>query len=308
MNNQKKPQPPFGDVDFGVCIRDRKERNYFRVPVEQEVTDVLRMALASTLDKLGATEADFESIKDWEASEKHSTIDPCKLSLKDGMLSLIRNLTDADDFEDSSSVLGDNPNDVFYYFVRFKQGNRCLWGLRKANQFKANLKATVAMWDSGELKLSKANTFRIDDFFDLVVVGDNVYVLRPNDFEYIADLEKQLRIAAKERLIEANLAMPFFKLDDLVTAVSKDCSMQRARLATAVATRDDLEKTDKELFASACERVGIEIKEVDGVYTADEDNSWLVLKLLDRRRFATDLIVSQHEIYEAPSRYAVNGK
>ena len=300
--------PPFDRFEFGVCIRGKKKREYFQVPVAKGVKAAFQDALAYTLNRLTKQgECGLEDLKQWEASEKHEAEEPCSMEFDEGILTQLKDLAVAENFESNASILKDNAGKVFYYFCRFKKGEDQVWAVRKANQFKSNLKTTTATFGSGELKLISDNVFRLDDFFDAIITKSKVYILRPKDFEYVADLESELQDAALSRLREANKSMPYFKLDNLISIVEKGCSMQRARLATAVASREDLADTDRGLFIEACRRVNITLSETeDGNLEADEKNSWAVLGLLDRRRYATDLIPDKHEVYEASSRQAVS--
>ncbi len=301
-------KPPFDNFEFGICLRDKDGREYFRVPVAKGVRQIFQDALGFTISRLTKQgEIELNDLRQWEPSEKHEAEDPCWMKFDEEILTEIEDLISAESFETNSAVLKDNPGKVFFYFCRFSKGGKHFWGLRKATQFKSSLKTTNAFLGDGELQLASENIFRLDDFFDAIVTYDSVYILRPKDFEYLANLEIQLRSAALRRLREADRSIPFFKLDTLISLVEGGCSMRRARLATAVASREDLAQTDRSLFIEECRRVDIKLSEgSDGRLEADEKNSWAVLHLLDRRRYATTLIPEHREVYEAASREIVD--
>jgi hypothetical protein len=297
--------PPIDRFDFGVCLRDGDVRHLFRVPIMPEVEVVFQSALVKTMELMGAGEREVNALLAYDPAEKHDTLDPCTVLLNDPSLSKIRELTDTTDFETSGSVLRDNPTKIFYYFCRFKKGTAYFWGIRKATQFKSSLKTKNAIFQGDTLELAGGNVFRLDDYFDAIITDDTAYVLRPKDFEYVADLEEVMRETAAANIRSVDEKLPFVDLSQLAEQMGRVGSIRRARLAASVATRTDLEQTDRELFAAACANGGITLEDNEGIFSTSAEATWDLLTILDRRRYWVDLIAGQHEIYEAASRERV---
>jgi hypothetical protein len=296
---------PIDRFDFGVCLREGDVRHIFRVPIRPEVETLFQSALERTMEQMGAGDRELNALLPYDPAEKHETIDQCTIQLNDSSLSKIRELTEISDFETSGSVLRDNPSKVFYYFCRFKKGTAYFWGIRKATQFKSNLKTKNALFQGDELELIEGNIFRLDDFFDAIITADVVYVLRPKDFEYVADLEEVMRATAAENIRSVDEKLPFVDLSQLAEQMGRGGSIRRARLAASVAARTDLDQTDRGLFASACANGGITLEDNGGILSTSAEATWDLLTILDRRRYWVDLIAGQHEIYEAASRERV---
>lgn len=295
--------PPIDRFDFGVCLRDGEVRSSFRVPIRPEVELVFQNALVKTVESMtGEDGQSLAELNDYDPAEKHETLDPCSVPLNSPWLSKVRDLTGITDFETSGTVLRDNPTKVFFYFCRFKKGRYYFWGLRKATQFKSSLKTTNAFFQGDELDIVGGNVFRLDDVFDAIIAEDRAYILRPKDFEYLADLEQVMRETAAESIRQVDGQLPFVDLSGLATQMERGGSIRRARLAASVAARTDLAQTDRTLFAQACANSGIVLEDNDGMLTASAEQSWDLLTVLDRRRYWVDLIAGQHEIYEAASR------
>lgn len=297
--------PPIDRFDFGVCLRDGDVRHLFRVPIMPEVEAVFQTALVKTMKLMGVGEREADALPAYDPAEKHETFDPCAILLNDLSLSKIRELTDTTDFETSGSVLRDNPAKVFYYFCRFKKGVNYFWGIRKATQFKSNLKTKNAFLQGDTLELAGENVFRLDGYFDAIITDDTVYILRPKDFEYVADLEEIMRATAVANIRSVDEKISFVDLSQLAEQMGRGGSIRRARLAASVAARTDLEQTDRALFAAACANGGITLKENEGIFSTSAEATWDLLTILDRRRYWVDLIAGQHEIYEAASRERV---
>jgi hypothetical protein len=267
---------------------------------------VFQEALVKTVDGLKADELQsLAGLANYDPAEKHETLDPCVVPLASPWLGKIRELAETTDFETNGTILRDNPGKVFFYFCRFKKGADYFWGVRKATQFKSSLKTKNAFFQGDELELVGGNVFRLDDFFDAIVTDDKAYILRPKDFEYLADLEQVMRETAAASIRAVDEQLPFVDLSGLATQMERGGSIRRARLAASVAARTDLSQTDRNLFAQACANSGITLQDSEGVFSASTEQSWDLLTVLDRRRYWVDLIAGQHEIYEAASRERV---
>lgn len=304
--NSKELSAPFDRFDFGVCLREDGERSFFRVPIQPAVEVVFQNSLSNTLVKLQAgSGGGIDDLTEYDPAAIHKTIEPCVLDPRDDCNGKLKSMLELQDLETNSSVLRDNSDKVFFYFCRFKKGDRYIWGIRKANQFKSSLKTKAAFLSGDTLGLAPDKVFRLDDFFDVVLTNEKILILRPNDFEYLADLEEELATTASVKLREADQKLPFLDLEPLAVEMEKGGSIRRARVATSVARRPDLEKTDRNLFAKACEMAGIPLEEREGKLHAKNGNGWEIIAVLDRRRFWTDLIQGEHEIYETPNRHRV---
>jgi hypothetical protein len=298
--------PPIDRLDFGVCLREGDQRSVFRVPIRPEVEVVFQEALGKTVEALKGDEHEsLTGLVNYDPAEKHETHDPCIVQLASPWLAKIRDLVEMTDFETNGTVLRDNPSKIFYYFCRFKKEQNYFWGIRKATQFKSSLKTKNAFLQGDELNLVGGNVFRLDDFFDAVITDDKAYILRPKDFEYVADLVQVMRNTAAASIRVVDEQLPFVDLSGLATQMERGGSIRRARLAASVAARTDLNLTDRNLFAEACTNSGIILEENDGILSASAEQSWDLLTVLDRRRYWVNLIAGQHEIYEAASRERV---
>jgi hypothetical protein len=298
--------PPIDRFEFGVCIREGQERSYFRVPIQAEVEVVFQSSLENTIRLLTVQGEEGANIMPpYDPAAVHKTVDPCKLTLDDDCVGSLLELARRQDLEPNNDILSDNPNSVFFYFCRFTIRDHTFLAVRRANLFKANLNTVSAWFSGGTLELARGNVFRLDDFFDVLISGDDVYILRPNDFEYLADIESVLTRTASARLREADQKLPFLDLEPLAVQMETGGSIRRARLANSVARRGDLQLTDRSLFEAVCRHANVPIEERDGIFHPTDGDGWKIIAVLDRRRYWVDLIMGQHEIYEASNRVQV---
>ncbi len=298
--------PPIDRFEFGVCIRDGESRSYFRVPIQAEVEAVFQTSLEKTILMLSAQGEDGSDVMaPYDPAAVHKTVDPCRLSLGDDCVGLLSELALCRDLEPNNDILRDNPNAVFFYFCRFTIRDHTFIAVRRANLFKANLNTVSAWFSGGTLELARGNVFRLDDFFDVIISGEDVYILRPNDFEYLADIESVLTRTASARLRDADLRLPFLDLEPLAVQMEAGGSIRRARLANSVARRSDLHLTDRSLFAAVCHHANVPIEERDGIFHPADGDGWKIIAVLDRRRYWVDLIEGRHEVYEATNRTQV---
>lgn len=290
-------------TEFGIGRDNEGEQSFVAVPVDAGVQAALREMTQATWD---AMQADENSPAKYEPSEKHGATEYLYLPLDDDLASSVRDLHKAANLDIDASALS-TPSDVFCYFARMAdKKQRPLTALRRATQFKGVLKSKnrlVRMQDD-TLKIIEDTVFKLDNDFDLLIDGANVYILRPSGFEFAGKLQQAILDAAPENVKEIAKDLAFVAFDGIEAYAIKH--PRAARYLASIRAQNETKSLDKVLLKDLCKQTGVEVAESKGKITVAEGHELGFLEVLDRRRYELELVKGSPERFKAASRQKIS--
>ncbi|MEW6173686.1 MAG: Kiwa anti-phage protein KwaB-like domain-containing protein [Bacillota bacterium] len=292
-------------VEFGVCLSNAEDDNYVLVPVDATVQNALKEMVRNTADQLGCF-VNGTGLQPYEPAEKYGPTERLRYPIQEEdenttpvCLFNAQNLaTDQDGLK--------NPFEIIFYFALFRDHDgRKIVAVRRAAQFKGILKAKgrLISWLDDTMKVVADDIFKLDQDFDYLVTGDEIYILRPSGFEYSADLGKRVLAKVMQNTQMLQQVMSFVDFNSMGEYVST--RKRAARLVAAIRSRDDLNGMTKARLMAVCDETGVGVEEVDGKLRPMSGQEMHFLMLLDRRRYSLLLIEDTPETYEATSRRKV---
>ncbi|MDE2126046.1 MAG: hypothetical protein KGJ62_05610 [Armatimonadetes bacterium] len=285
-------------AEFAVALLTGEDRHY-HIPVTPAVTNELTQMLKDTLDKLGEP----STWETFDCAEQYGSIAPVKCSVDDPVAAKLKSLITAENIPVSADALS-YPSKLDFYFakLRDKHKNECV-GVRRASYFKRTIGKKLMHILNGQLDLITDNVFKLDPDFDLIIFPDTVAILRPTQFEWIADLEAELIKVAPGHVHAVAAAVPFLSLDFAIEFVK--VSARGRRLFAAIRARNDISGLSADRFRKACEATEVELIEVGGKLSPRPKHEIKFLELLDRRLYPDPLADQQADTYRAASRKKV---
>jgi len=283
-------------TEFGVG-RDVDSANVFTlVPVDQEVQYAVQDMAVATRNAI----ADSGTPVKYEPAEKYASTEYVVLPIGDPLAAPIVQLHEAVNLPMDVDALKDAPA-VFCYFARCtdKQKHR-LTALRRAAQFKGILKSRLIRLTSDALTLVDDTVFKLDTDFDLLIDSSQVHILRPSGFEFLAELKEAVLAAVPHNITALESDLPYVDF-----AAIQDYAMQHSRAARSLASlrvQGDLANVDKNALKRACKDMCIDISDSKGKITVPEGSVLGFLEVLDRRRYAVELVKDKPERFRAGSR------
>ena len=291
-------------TEFGVGLDDGNGQSFVAVPVDAGVQDALREMAQATWD---AMQKDEDGPGKYEPSEKHGAIEYLYLPLDNDLAASVRELHKAANLAINATTLSD-PADVFCYFARLTdKEQRHLTALRRATQFKGVLKSRnrlVRMLDD-TLKIIEDTVLKLDNDFDLLVDGANVFILRPSGFEFAGKLQQAILDAVPENVKAIAKDLAFVAFDGIATYAGKH--PRAARYLASIRAQKETKSIDKALLKKLCKQTSVEVAESKGKITVAEGHELGFLEVLDRRRYELKLVKGSPERFKAGSRKKING-
>jgi hypothetical protein len=214
----------------------------------------------------------------------------------------IRQLYETEHFDTNANALLE-PENLIFYFAEFYDGdNRKLLAIKRASQFKGIIRARnrlVSIMDD-TLKLVDRDVFRLDQDFDYLVAEANVFILRAAGFAYTAAIGEAIAAHAVDLLHDLTATVNCVNFDALEHYVSKH--PRAGRLVASLHARKDLSDISPKLLKRECRTNQIKFSVSAGKTEPNSGNEMAFLELLDRRRYAIELIHNEEEFYVASSR------
>ena len=292
-------------VQFGVCLNRAEGEEYVIVPEDRTVQDALKDMVKATAERIGCF-PDANALPLYEHSEKYAAKEPLRYAIQDEDTDTVPvQLFNAANLDTHNAGLAE-PTDISFYFGICKDAqNRKILAIRRAVQFKGVLKAKgrLIRWLDDTMKVVEDDVFKLDEDFDYLVTSDEIYILRPNNFVYTADLMDRVLAKSEENIQALGQAISFVQFDDLVEYVKTH--PRAARLVAAIKSRDDLAGMTKHNVKKECDATGIDVAEANGKLIPPQGQEMHFLYLLDRRRYSLELVPNTPETYEAASRRKV---
>lgn len=143
--------------------------------------------------------------------------------------------------------------------------------------------------------------FNLDNDFDFIIHNDNIHILHPVGFNFIAKIEDEILRSTAETTIQLKQRLNFVNFSYISDFVRN--SKTAAKLISSIKSRDDLENISQEKLMQKCNRVGVQFHQNNGLITPDQAQILRFLEILDRRGYDFDIFNNNIvEIYVATSR------
>ena len=283
-------------TEFGVGRYDAKNRQFFVVPVDADVQTALHEMIRETWSTMQENSKEYA---EYDPSEKHASTEYLRIPVADPLCQLFLDLHKANNLPADVFPMND-PTQISCYFVRLTDsgGNR-LTALRKATQFKGDLKKKLLCITDDTLKIVGSDVFRLDNDVDLIIDANTVHIWRPNAFESLGDLQEEILKAVPSNVAKINNDLSFVEFDTIQTYA--ETHPRAARYLTSIRTQS-LRRINSLALQTLCSRTGVEISLPNGLIQVDEKNVIGFLEVLDRRRYEIDLGQDQTEVFKATSR------
>jgi len=283
-------------------FEDAQSRNsrHIQIPVSVQVQRELKAVLQETIRRLGLP-ASAASMAVFDPAEKYASEEQLKIALGTPYLQELANVIALVNLPSYINALNDIEDLEYYYAIFTDNQNRTLHAFRRASQFKGVIKSKLTWIDGGVLEMMTSSVFRLDLDFDYIVIGQDVFILRPSGFEFTANVGGQILQAAATNAQSISAVMTYLDMTSISTYASSH--KRSARLLAAIKGRNDLHLIDQALLVQACQSYGVAVVNPNqGKLAPDAGHEYDFLCILDRRAYTALLIPNQSEKYEAASR------
>lgn len=294
------------NIEFGLCSKNENgEERYALIPIDRSVQNILTDMLVTTKSKLDSHKGVQKVLEEYEPAQKYSDTEKLWISLDDENVIKIKTLYNTNNINTDASVLS-NVDKLYFYFGIFHLSNGLkVVAFRRTAQFKGIVKAKsrLVKFIDDSLKSETDDIFKLDNDFDFIVTDQKIFILRPNAFAIIADLNEYILKNAADAIETISQSITFIGFDSIAKYVSK--RIRAAKLIASLRSRDDLDQISPDLFKEACRQNNIKFEEKNGHMLPAKGYELGFLQALDRRRFWAELIQGQKEHYEAPNRRGI---
>ncbi len=292
----------YRDIEFGICTNIKGEQKVVRIPIDNSVRQFLYEMYEEFYNTYFGIDGEPQQ---YQTSEKYGTTEKLIIPLNNEHLQSLLDLYNKNDIDITDVELGQIANFITYYFAIFRNNNGSKQiAVKRPSVFKGLLKKKLIRFIDDTLQGIGDNVFKLDNDFDFVINQDNVEILHPISFNFIANIEDEILRSAANATRQLSEKIQFVNFDYLANFVSH--SKTAAKLIASIKSRDDLESTSQEKLIEKCSRIGVNIKEENGKIVPVENHIVRFLEILDRRGYDFDITVDQPEIYVASSRKRIS--
>lgn len=294
-----EPEAPI-TIEFGVGRESESTRDFFHVATNDAVDSVLIEMLHETFRQINQSEVPPQRYDPADTPAAHAYL---QLPLDDDLAEPLRDLFRTTNFE-YDNAFPDDLADVFCYFAKFAEGNVTRYlCLRRATQFKT-VRKKLLRFGSDALEVMSSRVYQLNNEFDLIVDDTAVHIIRPEGFRVLAQIE-----LASEEAVTANIkairdACPYVEWGSIEEYATGKPRV--ARLLASIRSAGHAENISKTRLVAACAHVNVPLVDGDQI-TVPESSIKDFLEVLNRRRFASDLVLSEREFYWASNRQRVSG-
>jgi hypothetical protein len=197
------------------------------------------------------------------------------------------------------------PEDIYCYFVRMTDGKgRRITAVRRATQFKGILKSQLISWGDDTLRVVDDDVFKLDREFDFIIDSKRVHILHPAAFEFAGKLQAAIMSSVSENIAALQQDLAFVSLDGIQKYASKH--PKAARFLASIKSNGQGKGVNKNLLKKACVASGFVVSESRGMVLIPAGHELDFLEVIDRRRYALELVKGKTERYRAGSREPVS--
>lgn len=296
------PIEDFRNIEFGICTIIEGQQAIFRIPIDDSVRTMLYEMHEEFYNTYFAIEGEPEQ---YQASEKYGATEKLIIPLNNEHLSSLRELYNQNNIPIANIALGEIANSITYYFAIFRHRNGAKQiAIKRPSQFKGLLRKKLIHLIDDTLQVVPDNIFKLDNDFDFIIHENNIDILHPTGFNFIANIEDEILRSAADATRQLSVRIQFVNFNYLADFVGH--SKTAAKLIASIKARDDLERTSQQKLLEKCTRIGVIVREENGQILPDEAHIVRFLEILDRRGYDFDILDDDiPEIYVAASRKRV---
>ncbi|HDX8345059.1 TPA: DUF4868 domain-containing protein [Aeromonas dhakensis] len=290
------------NIEFSFRVEDGENVSFQSAPTDREIKDILRQMLDDTVREFNINQ---DEILPYEVSEKYASKEKLSASIVDPLYQETLLIRDAEDAQINPEAIN-NPASIPYYRVKYYDSEeRVLVAVRTASYFKAMLKQRSRLFRlvDDALESFQDSIFKLDFDFDFFIIGNDVYILRPANFESITNLGDEILEHAVAKVEVISEALGFINFEHIQELAGR--SKRVARLVASVSSRDDLAQISEQNIRTLSQRTGVGLVESENGLMPLEGKELDFLEILDRRRYIVELIDGNQEAYRAQSRQAI---
>lgn len=283
-------------VEFGVGLKGPSRYDFTSVPTDSEVKSAL-------IDMVQATgrqvDSDRCAPRPYEPTEKYVSGEYSIVSNGDPLEANVREIHEIDALPPDSGALND-PSRVFCYFARLEDNHgRRLTAIRQATYFKGVLGKKLLRFYTDSLHMMEDRVFKLDNDFDLLIDSDHTHILRSRAFESIAQLKAAILGGVKKNVSEIQQDLDFVDFRNVESYASTHVL---AAGCLASIRQQDLAGITPTSLITECERLKVVVKRINGKVSVHDEHVMNFLRVLDRRRYRSDLVSNDPEHFMAESR------
>ncbi len=296
------PIEDFRNIEFGICTIIEGQQAIVRIPIDDSVRTMLYEMHEEFYNTYFAIEGEPEQ---YQASEKYGATEKLIIPLNNEHLSSLRELYNQNNIPIANIALGEIANSITYYFAIFRHRNGAKQiAIKRPSQFKGLLRKKLIHLIDDTLQVLPDNIFKLDNDFDFIIHENNIDILHPTGFNFIANIEDEILRSAADATRQLSVRIQFVNFNYLADFVGH--SKTASKLIASIKSRDDLERTSQEKLIEKCTRIGVVVREENGQLIPDEAHIVRFLEILDRRGYDFDILDDDvPEIYVAASRKRV---
>ena len=296
------PFEDFRNIEFGICTIIEGQQTVVRIPIDDSVRAMLYDMHMEFYNTYFGIEGDPEQ---YQPSEKYSNTEKLFIPLNNENLASLRELYNQNNIPIANVALGEIASSISYYFAIFRHQNGskqiCV---KRPNTFKGLLRKKLIQFIDDTLQVLPDNVFKLDNDFDFIIYENNIDIIHPVGFNFIANIEEEILRCAADSTRQLSVRIQFINFNYLADFVGH--SKTAAKLIASIKSRDDLERTSQQKLLEKCTRIGVIVREENGQILPDEAHIVRFLEILDRRGYDFDILDDDIlEIYVAASRKRV---
>jgi len=288
------------NIEFGICVNTSEGEQYFTIPVDSGVQNTLWEMFETTYSAVNPND---DTVQEYDPSEKYSNTEKIKISLDNENLEKLKNFYSLENLESNHNVLSEKFNDIEFYFAIITTNDlKKIIAVKRPAQFKGLLKkknSLIQLIDN-TLQLVGDTIFKLDSDFDFYITDTTVYILHPQGFVFISDIDKYVLTKAEEATKNLSKDIKFIHFEPIAKYVSKH--PRAAKLVASIRSRNDLNEISEKLLKDRCKECKIPLKTKGKLFFPEEGYEMDFLEVLDRRIYSYELIKGKTELYEAHSR------
>ena len=286
-------------IEFGVGLKGLSRYEFKMVPTDSGVKSALMEMIQATQRQM---DQDGGAQRSYEPTEKYVSGEYSVVPKGDPLEATLREIHEIQLLAPDSGALGD-PRKVFCYFARFEDNrDRRLTAIRQATYFKGVLEKKLLRFYSDSLQLVEDRVFKLDNDFDLLIDSDHTHILRSRAFESIGQLKAAILGGVPKNISEIQQKLGFVDFRNVESYAS---SHVLAAGCLASIRQQGLAGITSTSLVSECKRLNVAVKRINGMVSVHDEDVMDFLRVLDRRRYRSDLVSNKPEQFMAESRRKV---
>ena len=292
------------DTEFGVGVWVDDTRQFFVVPIEDTLKDVLvamGIATATGLEGTATNQPRFEP------GEKYANSEYLVLPIADEFVEPLSALHMADNLALSDSGL-DRLRSSFCYFARFRDSaDRRLTAVRRSSQFKATIGKRNRLMEliDNTLRRVEGPILQLNSDWDLLIDSDYVHIAHPASFITLGQIDAALQEAIPRNVENIRHDLRYVDWTNI-----EEYALEHPRAAgllASIQSQGFSDNLDRSALVRLCEDTDVNVQESGGVLSVDDRDVLGFLEVIDRRRYPIELVPGQPEQYRASSRSRLSG-